>query len=425
MSETIRRKLMPGVYLTYLQEWKFKTNALSAQIITPLQKKTASQNALLPAVLRRGTARYPDMETLTAVLDELYGARIDCTVRKKGEKQCVGFVASFIDDRIAPDGEKLLEPVAELLGDLLCNPATRSGRFLTEYVQGERTNLADQIRGQMNDKRTYANLRLMQEMCSGEAYGVNRLGNEQDAEHITAGKLYRRYAELLSTAQIELFYCGSAELPRVEQALLAAFSTLPRAELAALPDTLPHAATAEPRFITEEMEVSQGKLAMGFSNTSTDYPALMLFNMIFGGSANSKLFMNVREKSSLCYYASSVLHRQKNLITVSSGIEVGNYERAFDEILQQLSAAKRGEIEAWEEEGARSTMRHALRSMGDSQWQMEDFYLGQAASGNRETLESLGAALQAVTRDRMLEAAEGIALDTVYFLKNKGEVAVP
>lgn len=416
--EVLRRRLMDGVYLTYIQERKFKTNILSAQLIAPLEKKTAAANALLPAVLRRGTARYPDMQTLSAVLDGYYGARVSCTVRKKGENQCVGFVASFIDDHFIPGDEKLLEGVAELLGDLFCNPATRSGRFVPDYVQGERTNLIDQIRGQINDKRVYASVRLMEEMCGGEPYGVSRLGNEKEAAKLTPAKLHKRYAALLSTARLELFYCGSAPVRRVEQALLSAFRDLPRAELTQPAATMPHPAAAEVRRVTECMDVTQGKLSMGFSCASPDYPALLLFNMIYGGSATSKLFLNVREKESLCYYASSVLHRQKNLITLSSGIEVADYQRAYDEILAQLDKARRGEIEEWEEEGARSTIRHAFRAMGDSLGQMEDFYLGRAATGSEDTIEGLSAELERVTRERMLAAAEGIALDTVYFLKN-------
>ena len=422
--ETIRRKLMPGVYLTYIQETKFKTNVVSAQLVTPLDERNASANALLPAVLRRGSAQYDTMQKLSAELDLLYGARIDCTVRKKGENQCVGFISSFIDDHMLPEGEKLLEPVSALLGDLMCNPVIQDHCFLDAYVQGERTNLIDQIRGQINDKRVYASIRLMQEMCGSEPYGVSRLGSEKRAEEISADTLYERYTTLLAASRLELFYCGSAELARVEQALLCAFNTLPRAELVETVKTLPHPAAEETKYVTEEMDVTQGKLAMGFSSVSSDYPALLLFNVIYGGSANSKLFLNVREKESLCYYASSTLHRQKNMITLSSGIEFDNYQKAFDEILAQLNAAKHGEIEEWEEIGARSSMRHALCAMGDSLGQMEDFYLGQAVSGLSDTIESLSADLDAVTKERMMAAADGIKLDTVYFLKNKaGKVA--
>ena len=413
--------------MTYIQGEKFKTNVISAQLVTPLSKETASANALIPAVLRRGTARYRDMEQLSAALDRLYGARIDCTVRKKGENQCAGFVSSFVDDHYTPGGEKLLEPVAALIGELLCVPATADGQFVPDYFQRERENLSDQIRGQINDKRVYAALRLLQTMCQGEPYGVSRLGSEQDVAALTPSALYRQYGVLLSTARLELFYCGSAALPRVEQALLEAFRGLPRSEAAQPFSVLPHAAPEKVRYVTEGLDVTQGKLAVGFSSTSPDYPALLLFNTIYGGSATSKLFLNVREKESLCYYASSVLHRQKNLITVSSGVEFADYERALAEILAQLDAAKQGRIEDWEIEGARSTMRHSLRAMGDSMGQMEDFYLGQSASGTGDTIESLSADLEAVTLERMLAAAEGVALDTVYFLKNNetGEVQGP
>ena len=154
--EVKRWELMPHVYLTYLPARKFKTGVLSAQFITPLAKETASYNALLPAVLHRGTMRCPDMEQLAAAMDRLYGAQISPTIRKRGETQCLGFVASFIDDSYIPGGEQLLEPVAELLGELLCDPVTERGRFVTAYFEGEKTNLIDAIRSQVNDKREYA-----------------------------------------------------------------------------------------------------------------------------------------------------------------------------------------------------------------------------------------------------------------------------
>ena len=172
--EVKRWELMPHVYLTYLPARKFKTGVLSAQFITPLAKETASYNALLPAVLHRGTMRCPDMEQLAAAMDRLYGAQISPTIRKRGETQCLGFVASFIDDRFVSRNEPLLEPAAELLGELLLDPVTRGGRFLQEYVEGEKANLADAIRSIRNDKRDWADLRLLQEMCAGEPYGQDQ-----------------------------------------------------------------------------------------------------------------------------------------------------------------------------------------------------------------------------------------------------------
>ena len=418
MKET-RIKIADGVYLTYLPTRKFKTGLLSAQFMTPLEQGTVAVNALLPAILRRGTVRFPDMKSLSAELDRLYGAEIEYTVRKKAENQCVGFVASFVDDAFVPDGEKLLEPVAALLGELICAPVTRNGRFLPDYVESERTNLVDLIRSLVNDKRDYADWRLLQEMCTGEPYGISRYGDEKSVERISVQKLYPSYTNLISRAQLELFYSGSAELPRVKGALMEAFSMLPREDVVPLALCRPHRCRTEVRRVSEKMNVTQGKLGMGFSCGSSDFPALMLGNALFGGTSNSKLFLNVREKLSLCYYASSMYHRQKQLITVSSGIEFKNFQKAYDEILTQLHAVQDGNIEDWEIEGARSTLRNAYASLGDSQLALENFCLGQAATGQAESPETICDELMATPSEQVFEAMQTVSLDTVYFLKGR------
>ena len=414
-----RTKLAEGVYLTYLPARKFKTSLLSAQFVTPLRQETAPAYALLPAVLRRGTVSCPDMGSLSARLDRLYGARIDYTVRKKGENQCVGFVASLIDDSFAPGGEKLLEPVADLLGELICDPATERGRFVPAYFDSEKTNLIDAIRSLINDKRDYADARLLREMCAGEPYGIPRLGDEQGVEKLQPKKLYAQYGQLIATSQLELFYSGSADRRRVEQALLSAFATLPRDTIRETGHAADHPAREKVLNVTEELDVTQGKLGMGFSCGSADTAALLMGNTLFGGSSNSKLFLNVREKLSLCYYASSLYHRQKGIITVSSGIEFENYQKAYDEILAQLTAVQNGELEDWELEGARSTLLNAYASMEDSQGKLENFYLGQAATGQSETPEILAEQVRNVPPERIFEAMKTVKLDTVYFLRGK------
>ena len=417
--EPVRREIAPEVCLNYVRSDKFKTGTLSMQFITPLDEKTASFGALLPSVLRRGTMAHPDMRALSTALDLLYGSSIGCTVRKKGENQCIGFAASFIDEAFVPGGEKLLEPMCDLLGELLLDPVTRNGRFLSDYVESEKQNLVDAIRGIINDKRDYADLRLLQEMCRGERYGVDKFGTIARVEKITNQTLFRYYQELLSTAHLELFYCGSADYERVKGALSRALAPLMRGRV--VPPVIAEKCSAPetPREITERMDVTQGKLSMGWRVGTNDASAMMLANLIFGGYSNSKLFLNVREKLSLCYYASSLYHRQKGLITVSSGIEFQNYQRAYDEIMAQLEAVQKGELEDWELEGARSTLLNSYATVGDSQGKLENFYLGQAATGQHETPADLARAIQDMTAERICRAMSTVKLDTVYFLKGK------
>ena len=413
-----RREIMQDVFLTYLPADRFKTSRMTLHLIAPLQRETASANALLPAVLRRGTVRCPDMESLSAALDTLYGANIDYTVRKKGERQCVGFAAGFIDDAFTPHGERLLEPVAAQLGELLLDPVTHGGRFLSEYVESEKANLIDAIRALKNDKRDWADIRLMQEMCAGEPYSVLRLGDEETAERVNNQTLYTHGRELMASSRVEVIYCGSAEEQRVEDAVLSALAALPRGPQTPLPEVQRIQAPDKPRLVTETMDVTQGKLAMGYRCGSDDHPAMVMANLIFGGTSNSKLFLNVL---SLCYYASSSYARSKGILTVSSGVETADFRRAEEEIGRQLQAVQRGDWEDWEQEGALQAIRASLLSLSDSQGALENFYLGQIASGVQETPEELAAALEQVTKERIMAAAQTIKLDTVYFLRGKEE----
>jgi len=410
---------MDRVYLTCIPSEKFKTSFLSAQIAAPLEKETAGCNALMVNVLSRGTVRCPDMASIGRELDLLYGARLEPTVRKKGENQLFGFVASCIDDRFLPKGEKLLEKLTDLLGEFFCMPVTRGGRLLEAYVESERENLADMIRSDINDKRAYAARRLLEEMCAGERYGLRRMGSAGDVENISLQRLNRHYRETLPKGRLELFYCGSAPEKRVAGAFARAFAALPRQGALEPVQTIRRPARETCRVVTEELDVGQGKLCIGCRTDCTDMAAAMLMNAMFGGATTSKLFVNVRERLSLCYYADSAYHRLKGLVTVSSGIEFQNYGRAVEEILRQLEALRRGDWEDWEIEGARQSLVNSLRTMEDSAGSMEDFVMGQAAAGSDETIPGLIAALAEVTPERVRAAAESVKPDTIYFLKGK------
>ena len=420
-----RTQLFPGVWLRTVHTNKFKSAYLSLTLLAPLEKESASLNALLPRVLRRGTQTHPDMESMSAALDELYGGAIEPVVRKKGETQCVGFLASFLDDAYALDGEDILSGAAALLGELLLRPLTRDGVFDPDYVEGEKANLIDELRGQINDKRIYATRRLTQIMCRGEGFGVDKLGDEGRAAAITPESLWAQYEKLLRQVQIEVYYCGSAAPERVEQIIRRALAALPvngeREEPAC--EVRIHA-EPEPRVVEEAMDVSQGKLAMGWRTGGItvweeDCPALAVCSAVFGGTSMSKLFMNVRERLSLCYYASSVLEKQKGLMIVSSGIEFKNYETAKSEILTQLEDVKAGKIGDDELEGARRILINSHLSMEDDQARLEEFWLGQAVAGTERTPKELAARLETVTREQVAAAARKLELDTVYFLKGK------
>ena len=423
--ETVRKEILPGVWLTALENDKFKTGCLSISLLTQLDRETAAMNALIPYVLRRGSRNHTDMQALATELDGLYGSYIEPVVRKIGEIQCIGFLASFADDKYLPDGSGVFESIANLCGEILLAPCTKGGLLLPEYVDSEKDKLLDSIKSRLNDKRSWALQRLIEQMCCYEPFAVSRLGTEDTAENIYYQKLTKHYRSLIMTCPIEIFYCGSLGADAVAEKLSDAFSGMPRGEIDydIGTDIRMNAVEESVREFTDELSVTQGKLVMGYRlgdcMEDPDIAALYVFNAVFGGCVTSKLFMNVREKLSLCYYASSGYHRSKGIITVSSGIEAQNYEVARREIAAQLEAVQNGDFEPWELEGARSCMLSSLRSREDSAGRLEEYYLGQAATGLWEDTDALLAQLEAVTPERVAEAARSIRLDTVYFLTGK------
>lgn len=425
MTEQHRVELLPGVWLRAVHTNKFKSSYLSITLMTPLDKKTASANALIPALLRRGSQSHPDMQTLAGALDELYGGSIEPAVRKKGETQCIGFVASFLDDAYTPDHTPVLEPAAQILGELLLKPLHEENGFHSAYFESEKSNLIDRIRAQINNKRSYAPQRLTGIMCQDEAYGVDRLGDEATAKAITNAGLWQQYQTLLQTAEIELYYCGSADQDRVQQALKQAFGALPNNPQRIVPDCeVRLSVESQPRVVEEPMNVTQGKLSIGFrtggiSVWEPEFPALMVMNAVYGGTTLSKLFMNVRERLSLCYYASSTIEKMKGIMMVSSGVEFDKYHQAKDEILAQLEAVKAGQIDELELEGARRILVGMYQSILDAQDGLEDFWLGQAAAGLDSGVEGLVTRLEAVTKEQVVQVAGRMQLDTIYFLKGQ------
>ena len=422
-----RTELMPGVFLSHLRSDKFKTACMSVTLLTQLRRETAAMNAVIPFVLRRGTTRYSDMEQLSRRMDELYGAAVEPVVRRIGEIQCIGFYGSFPEPDYLPGGEALLGDTCALMAQLLLDPATRGGLLLPQYVDSEREKLLDIIRSRMNDKRSYALTRCIEEMCCYEDFAVSRFGSESEAENIHYKKLTRHYRELIQTCPVEIFYCGKTDFKAVSAAMREAFSTMPRGEIDydIGTDLRMNAVEDHVRFVEEEMDVTQGKLVLGFRlgecMEEPDIPALYVFNAVYGSGATSKLFMNVREKLSLCYYASSAVYLHKGIMLVSSGIEFDKLDAARDEILAQLDSVRRGEITDDELRSAKKSVASDLRAVQDSIGELEGFYLSQAPDGLDYGPAELAALAEDVTKDDVQAIAESIECDLIYFLKGSGE----
>lgn len=370
-------------------------------------------NALLPAVLMRGTKKLPDLRAVTEYLDDCYGGSMGALVRRCGDVQTVGFYLSFPADRYAPEGEPILARMVELLRQTLLEPA-----FTEEFVQSEKKNLISTIESERNDKRAYAAAQLIRAMCREDSFGVPRLGDAPSVEAITAEQLRRHYAEILNTSPVEIFYIGSASPEELKDLLAPLADALGRAPMV-LTQT-PFRET-EPSTLVEEQPVQQSKLCMGFT-TGIRYghrllPALMVLNQLYGGGMTGKLFTHVRERLGLCYYAGSGCYGTKGILTVSAGIDAAAYDTAKAEILAQLEACARGEFTDRELADAKTAILSTLETTPDSPSGMEGFYATGAITGFGMELAEYAEAIAAVTAEQVTEAAQCCRLNTVFFLK--------
>lgn len=417
MIKTI--SLLPGVTLRLFPDTRFKQNNLSIQFVRPMKQEEAALNALLPAVLLRGCESATDLRSITLKLDDLYGASVSSLVRRIGDYQTTGLSCSFISDRFALEGDRILAPMVAFLKELLLMPALEKGVFRKDYVESEKKNLVSTIEAQRNDKRAYCASRLLEKMCKEDSFGIPRLGEIKAVKAITADSLYAHYQKVLSESRVELCYVGQAEERVLVTLLTGLFRDIQR-DYVNLPAQTPFCSTGGGDF-TEKMDIAQGKLAMGFATPVTirseDFAAMQVCNMIFGGGMTSKLFMQVREKMSLCYDIGSSYHGSKGILVVNAGIDCEKEEVVRREVLCQLSKIQTGEFTPEELNAAKQALCSGLRGIHDAPGSIESYYATAALSGLGMTPAEYIARVTAVDAVRVAAVAQTIKLDTVYFLK--------
>ena len=415
--------LLPGVTLRCIPDTRFKHSCLSIQLLRPMDRQEAAMNALLPAVLLRGCESAPDLRAITLRLDDLYGAGVGALVRRVGDWQTTGFYCSFTEDRYAMSGDQILKPLVRFVRQLLLEPVLEQGCFRADFVESEKKNLIATIESQKNDKRAYAMDKLLRGMCSADSFGIPRLGFAEDVQAITNRGLYSHYQRVLQQSPVQLFYVGSAAPETVAQLLRPLFDGLERTVLP-LPPQTPFRDGGGCDF-SERLEVTQGKLCMGFTTPITirdeGFVAMQLVNMVFGGGMTNKLFMNIREKMSLCYAIGSGYHGSKGILTVSAGIDFAQEQVVRQEILRQLEACQKGHITQSELGAAKEALRSSLLAVHDSPGSMENFYASAALSGLPLSVEEYLEQAQRATVEQVAQAAATVQLHSVFFLKGVGQ----
>lgn len=415
--------LAPGVTLRCFADSRFKQGCISFQIIRPMNLQESAENALIPNILLRATRNHPDLRAITHKLDELYGAAVSTVVRRVGDYQTTGLYCSFLDDRFALTGDEVLRPVLEFLMELLLDSPTENGGFLPEIVESEKKNLISTIESQRNDKRVYAMDQLFRIMCREDSFGLSRLGEKEQVAAIDAVELYRHYQKILRESQIHIFYVGDAQPEKVADILRPMLARMERNPVD-LPQQTPfHTCPGEDK--TETMEVSQGKLCMGFTspitNRDQEFAAMQVFNTLYGSGMTSKLFMRIREQLSLCYSIGSGFYGSKGILAVSAGIDFDKVDQTKQEVLSLLEDCRQGRISPEELEAGREAVLSTLRATHDSPGSIENYYATAALSGMKMTPAEYMAAVERVQLSDVVACAKSLCLHSTYFLKGATE----
>ena len=422
--------MIPNVYsvndavkLRVVSTDKFKTGMLSASAVLPIRREDVWLTSLLLSVLRRGTVRYPTLEALNRRLDFLYGTELSIRNFYRGDNQIIGFSAEFLDRAYLPAEEDMIAGVLEIMDQILFHPLLDENRLLlSRYVESEKQMQCDAIRAMKNQPRAYAADRCREILYASEPCGALIYGTEEQVMAVTAEQLTMHWEWLLKHMRLDCFYVGRADAENLCEVLRNmwgdAFLKTEALMSPVPPRALPSVAGC--KRVDESLDVTQGHLVMGFDTGvvigDDAYYACVLLNEMLGISPISKLFLNVRERLSLCYHCSSSYNPYKGTILVICGLSRANRVRAEREILKQVRSFARGKFDDNELNAAKQSLVNAYRQLQDSPAAIEGFYFGRSLAGLEQTPKDCQRAFSAVSREDVIAVAKCVGKNTVYYL---------
>lgn len=428
MTELLKQSIQKDTFdLHLIHTKKFKTNTIALKFTRPLEREGITERALLPFVLQKGTEDYPSERALRQRLDELYGAKFGIYGSKKGENHIITFVLDLPNEKFIKGEDSLTKQGQQFLTNVLTKPKAKQDAFDEKLVEKEKETLKNKIQSIIDEKMQYANMRLIDEMCEDEPYGIHSHGYLDDLPQLTGESLYNTYQQMLFEDQLDIFVVGDFENAQMETSIDTAFSfsrkpsvSIVRSE-AQLPETV--------QTVTEKQKIKQAKLHMGYRTgvhfSDKEFPALQVFNGVFGGYPHSKLFLNVREKHSLAYYAASRFESNKGLLFVFSGIAPEKFDQAREIIEEQHQTISEGQISDEEINQTKKAIINQLKETLDRSSGIIELFHQQIIGGKSEKPQTIIDQIDAVTKDDVITVSKQIKLDTVYFLtaENGGEEA--
>ncbi|SHJ64587.1 Predicted Zn-dependent peptidase [Caminicella sporogenes DSM 14501] len=416
-------EIAKSVRLHTIKSDKFKTYLIGIYMQRPLSNEEAAKNALLSQILTKATKTYPNFLDLNKKLENLYGTIVNSDIAKKGEKQIIQFKMQISDVNHICD-KNIVNECLKIFNEIINEPAVENGSFIEKYFRQEKENLKEKIKSRINDKRKYAVDRCIEEMCKDEPFSIYEYGNLDELEKIDNDTLFSHYQNVLETSPIDIFFIGDID-EETSRKLISENFDFKRGDIIDIPRENIKKETYV-KEVEDNLNVNQGKLTIGYRTNipyeSELYESSILFSSILGGGPNSKLFQNVREKKSLCYYIYSKIDKFKSIMLISSGIEFDNFDKTKKLIIDEVKKLQDGKFTEDDIEIAKKSIITSIKSLSDSPNMLIDFYFSQTLSGVSEDLDGIIAKIQRVKKDSIIEAGKKFKLDTIYFLnKNREE----
>lgn len=410
-----RRKIADGVYFSSVTDKRYKKNLISVAFSTQLSEDTATENVIVPVLLTKCNSKLPTYKAFNNKMSRLYASGIGGTAGRQYDLQTISFGAYYLDDIYALSGEKMTGIMTDILIDCLTSPVTENGVFSEKFVELEKKTVIDNIETAINDKRSYAIERAMKTICKGEPASVCSYGTVEKAKLITPDSAYKAYRRMLETMPCEIICTGCSDFDGVAEKFAAAFEKAGRHNIENTTIALSPVKT-QTEEVTERLTVNQSKLVLGFKSHSDDDAALVLLQKIFGGTTSSKLFRNVREKMSLCYYCSAARNDLKGIMLVNSGVENENIEKTKEAVIDQLEEIKNGNFTNEDINFAEMAIKNDFKSVADSAGNVSNWYFDCIRKNDIVTPEEKLGRYLGVSKERIIAAAKSMVLDSVYVL---------
>ncbi len=413
-----------GVDVSFIENKRFPTTLVSFNFYLPICKENVSALSLLSSILVTCSEEYSDFRLLNLELSRLYGADISTNTTKVGDNLCVSFKVSTIKDAFAFEGDTPVADAVNLLLKLIFEPKVKNGEFCETDIKREKRILIENINGELNEKRLYAHKRLIEEMFEDSPFALYRLGNVEDISKLDGKTLYKFWQNLLATAKVKINIISEKMPNGILENINKRFAGINRDNLVDCNITVPPALRSEVKYVTERLDIAQGKLVIGFNGpfgNDDDTINAMVMADVFGGGPYSRLFTNVREKQSLCYYCSCRINRTKGYLMVDSGVETANVEKAIKEILNQLEIVKNGDFDDYEFTASKKGLCDSLISANDSLGGIDAWYRLRGLQTNVYSPDELAQKINNITKEDVVNAAKQVSLNTVYMLLPKEE----